>query len=894
MNTQPVEGQSTKSHAAAVPPRGEGGDGLPVQGYFLREEAHRMTWRQLFEPEKNAVAELLIRMDAARSAASPDNEHRRQLAPCFLVAGQRGTGKTTVLVNTRHALESPDGFFGDELKKPSPDWRLGDLPSGAERQHSAIHELGSHVIWLDALDMEFFPRGGNLLTALLVLVRSALDSMKYRGTAHDDGDGAGASRTARRNGIPAQLVEEGQADAWSKIDNLIRHATVMWEQAEMSSDEDLGVKAERQIDVAQTSAEFKAELASAIDAVVAELVQRKLGSRYGDVALVLPIDNADRSVEHISQVIKLIRLVSSPNVWYVLAGSDRDLDVFVEESYRQQLGLKDKETAKEAKVVGIARRQAASDVRSVLPPANRINIGCIAAAHALAFPGEGQLTHAAQPPLHEILRELRIRKSSAGAPDGAQPRWQPETLLDLLVLDQTEPTTLSGTWHGRKNADKPAETENQAHVCRVMSQAGELALDLPARAVLDAYQLAQKWLKRQDHPADDGEDRPASAALGLARDMLENSIAESELPEWAIRRLTENILFEDGAGRICLDLRGEPLGWSSRIRERSAMDLMRAPSGAETALDAWKVVGSNRPELIFHDYYGCKVFLRGEGSKIDRSEKIELPGRVAGWLMIVHDILRSIPEPRIVEDVGRHPDRDPPLLVETRHAAAIWGSARRGWCSPHLRFAWPAPRFDTFHDYDVLVRRWARLQRESPPSEGCLLAVLNWIDVCTSVAAGQRNGGQKDEWRPPSPQELQNYGTDLANRLKNEKSKLWSSDGFAGWWRVDLPFILSPELSWLCMTDSGLKVGDPRTTYEHRWQKFRDALAETELVKNLHGHLSLPQGLDYSTLQDWLDKACRTWFQAVDETVAHRGGPEQLSHAEWQTPWPDPRAPEPA
>jgi hypothetical protein len=904
-----------------------------VRGYFLREEAHQMPWQQLFPPEQKAVRELINRMNAAREAATADKDGRRQLAPCFLLAGQRGTGKTTVLVNAPHALENPDRFLGQEPQGGDPDSEVSEL-------RGSIDKLASHVIWLDALDMEFFPQGGNLLTALLVRVRSALDRNRNPGAARDDGAAAASSRAARRSGIPAQLVEEGEADAWSRIDNLIRHATVMWEQAERrTDDEDMGVKAERQIDVAQTNAEFKAELTAAIDAVVKELVQRTRGSRHGQVALVLPIDNADRSVQHISQVIKLTRLVSSPNVWYVLAGSDQDLDVFVEESYRQQLGIKDGATAggasaggpsnKEPKIVGIARRQAAADVRSVLPPANRIEIGCVEPRCALAFRDQSQ-PRGVKLSLHDIFAELEIQtpstanqdgnevKGNGAGKNGRQAHWKPEYLLDLLVLDDTEPTTLDGT--DRRPLEKQQDASGKDagrgddHLCKVMSQAGELALTLPARAVLDAYQLAQMWLERQRRGREHLKDRPACASLGLARAMLENAIAESELPEWACRRLTENVLFEDGVGRVCLDLRGEPLGWCSRIRERGALNLA-VPVEAASSSTARKIVETNRPEIVFHDYYGCKVFVRHEG--VD--EQVELPSRVAGWLMIVHDILRGIDEPRIMEDIGRHPDRDPPLLVETRHVAAIWGSAHRGWRSPHIRFAWPAPRFDTFYDYDVLARRWARVQKHFTtkpqlrahgkiPADWCALAVLNWIDVCASVAAGQL---PNTKWSVPdlleespvqgapdevSPKKLDTYLGKFIGQWTDAPEDESSRDPFEIWKREDLPFLLAPEVKWLCKPGwrRESKLGDDPWTsplawaaYEDRWHRFRDALKETELVKHLRNRMALPQGLKYRTLHDWLDKACRTWFEAVDKIVEDQGGPKQPPRAGWQSPRPD-------
>jgi hypothetical protein len=875
-------------------------DGLAAApGYFLREEAHAMTWQQLFAAEQRGVRDLLLRMLGAMDAAGAGRAGgQRHLAPCFLLAGPRGTGKTTVLANTRSALEVPDQFFG-AAGEHEEDLRciLGDaaVPSPNAWRNRPIDRLRHHVIWLDSLDMEFFPEGGNLLTALLVRVRGALEPSPHAEIAEGEWGRAATAddpHLARRGAIPAQLIEEGEADAWAKIGSLITNATLMWEEV---SESNVRVQAERQIESAETNAAFRADFNAALEAVAQELAQRRLGRTGRDIALVLPIDNADRSARHIAQVIKLARMVSSPNVWYVLAGSDCDLDLFLEQSYRDQLGVRDTGAAGPARgygagsanrIVGIARRQAASDARSVLPPANRVSIECVNPAEALRFPERGQLHGCEQGSLQlfEVLRQLEMGSTAdavaggarAAAVGGAAPAgWRPSRLLDLLVLDSVTAAGLDGRMI--RPPARPAEGAAPDCCPVIMSQAGEMALRLPARSILDLYQLARMWLGRQVEARREeraGEPRPCAwAALGLVRDMLENAVAESDLPEWACRMIVERLIFEDGVGRICLDLRGDPLGWRSRVHERAWLDLPRPPAAAS----AGPGIAGNRPQIVLYDYYGYRLFVRHDG------DEIELPPQVAGWLMILHDILQAIPEPRIIEDVG-HPDRESPLLVQTQHRAAIWRTATGRWESPLVRMTWPPPRFYTFFSHDLFARRWARLVDVVLPALkddlGRLSAslILGWAEVSRSVAAGERVGS----WRPEDVllREPEVAARILRHYEENKLSFVPAERAFRRWIEWELFRLLQPEIRWTCGAPGpGLVAGaieafwndHTERLYERRWYYFKEAVRASELYQRQAEQMRLRCGLDYLQLEGWLDEACRQWFDAIDAMTAQAG-----------------------
>lgn len=76
--------------------------------FFSRPEAHPMQWATLMPPIKRAVRDLLVRIEGA---TSKEINKDGALANCFLIYGERGTGKTTVLLSAKYACEKTDVFF---------------------------------------------------------------------------------------------------------------------------------------------------------------------------------------------------------------------------------------------------------------------------------------------------------------------------------------------------------------------------------------------------------------------------------------------------------------------------------------------------------------------------------------------------------------------------------------------------------------------------------------------------------------------------------------------------------------------------------------------------------------------------------------------------------------
>ncbi|HEX8433623.1 hypothetical protein [Archangium sp.] len=698
-------------------------------------ESQAFRWDDLLTPTQSALRELLTWLTAAcdTSSRTRSDEH---LSTSLLISGARGSGKTTVLLSAALALRDWKCFL---------KWENDQPPTGEDKFHRDLAEMLKHlsgrIAWLEPLDLEPLPARANLLATLLVRVRAAIDGTRYSGPTRRQGSWA-----------PSSLLEESAEDTWGKLDQLVRDASFMWE--DFPSATDARVRAEQQIKASEIYANFQSRFGEAMEQVARTLAIPKFGaSDREQVILVLPIDNVDRSIDHLYNIVKLTRMVTSRRLWFVLAAGHQEFQLFMERSFQKELmgsgqpfvGPSRDET------LAIARRQAATTLRRTLPPNYRLSIGAVAPELAWTYPYQlGERKQGASKEelrLCDLLGKLQLPRSEAR---GHKLEW----FADLFNLGprlsasvQEACRALSREWD--LGAGGPSEAK-AADAPPLLTDAARQALTLPARTLQDLWHATyREW---RSSARDDGE-----KAVRVATEMLRNAIDESELPAWASQQLHNRIIRQDAQGRIILDLTGKPV---SRAKRTSLSDVMEWPrwesypeaEGAPPVKEDPSSHGVLTSELHlrrFHDVILLQNDLDTPGNRVP------MPGSVAGWFMLLHDLLMLFQEPRVL-NVEVTPFEMSPEIVVTLHELYVENSAgesSEGEPFVQLDFLWSLPTWDTFIDFALFTAQWRAFLHESrvlftsQPEPACVKRLFRfilaaWVDNVCSVAGLER--GQWD------------------------------------------------------------------------------------------------------------------------------------------------------
>ncbi|NOK11727.1 hypothetical protein [Corallococcus exercitus] len=837
-------------------------------------EARAFAWADLLTPTQRGLRELFSWLEAAcedgANAAGTSTEH---LSTSLLISGARGSGKTTLLLSAVQALRDWKRFVGGP---GGPD--VAALSRTLER-------IERRILWLEPLDLEPVPSQANLLATLLVRVRAALDHPRHAKGARGE-----SSRWA------SSILEEGAEETWGKLDHLIRDASFMWE--DIPSTTDARVRAEQQIRASEIYANFQPRFADAMEDVARTLSMPRFGASGGDqVLLVLPIDNVDRSIEHLYNIVKLTRMVASRHLWFVLAAGHQEFQRFMERSFQKELivsGQAGIGSRGQEESLAIARRQAATTLRRALPPSYRIALDPVEPHEAWRFPLDGQGES-----LGALLRSLKL-------PRGKRTEARVlDSFADLFDLEGRLTPTVARCYREALRTDGTEAHEAQAHEGEpLLTHAGRLALTLPARTLQDLWHAVRREVLSSDSPSP-GASAPeqGESAVRVATEMLRNAIDESDLPAWASEQLHHRVLRQDDQGRVCLDLTGKPIHRSKRTSLHGVLrGPPRGPGGNGSGAHA-RVLGTEIHLRRFHD-----VVLVLE----DSGREAPLPASVAGWFMLLHDVLMLFDRPRVLSaDVT--PLEMSPEMVVTVHE--LWAGQARGEPFIQASFWWTPPAWNTFIEFAVLTAQWrAFLVRLSKgfltASDGQDAAArarfiqAAWVEnICSvaGVALGRwdwgdtRRGAASALEGPglaaalaPYEQRVRDTVAELVTRIREHSAgydRLWTAQV---WLRDTLPLQVLPELALapdapgLLRQPSGqapagggwdLLMKDWRALAPRlaafRQQRVRDAVNRSSAAESLRQALGAGGGRASDTYYGWLDTVVEAWFAVVD----HDGDP---------------------
>jgi len=625
-----------------------------------RPEAQATTWDALMPPVKMAVRDLLVRIHGAHHSVRDKNTGKsgdssmQQTGNCFLVCGSRGTGKTTVLLNAQRAVSQKLGgiFFKETTnRKETPT----EKKSREDTQKNAKELSNDGIIWLDILNLEPIPSEANLLTVLLTQVRNALHS-------HCD----------KRQRDQRSIFEEEANSAQQLLKRLIADTTLMWQNI---SEPDTRNISARQVKAADIYAGFQGNFNKAMDKLIEELSDTR--SSDSNVSIVLPIDNIDRSTEHLQSIVKLAQLVSHPNLWLVMAGDRVEVETFLERAYWKELirssdggtgarGKIDSDGEDEALVM--ARRQANATAQKLWPANHRVEIDFLKPEQTLAFEHQQgsvitaagrniERTASAYIKCDEYEAHLAFRCKCYSA-------INEKTTIKNLLANIPIPTTDEQ----RKGEDSGINLLNLFYVEKEVS--GEVAagikpeyltraahhgLSLPARSVLDLWQLLD-WLIndcRSNEP--NTENKPDFRAEKVARTMLRTAISSSDMANGIAQDLQTYILRRGENHGTILYFDDTSLNVIPMISENHDFEYALEPvfSTTKTTEHKSQLVIRNIEDIVLSIQWSYSPIQQQvessknkypqpfvtENAHDNEKRRIELPPLVAAWLMVLYDIL---------------------------------------------------------------------------------------------------------------------------------------------------------------------------------------------------------------------------------------------------------------
>ncbi|QDT90466.1 tetratricopeptide repeat protein [Gimesia algae] len=278
-------------------------EAIPVACYSELTRDQRIGLRQLLRRLNTALTDLDNRLEVPTRPAWISNDRLAQLA---FIDGQRGTGKTTLMVTlVRLIVTDPnddfyhnfirnDGVGSSEKKKIPPEEDFSAL----------VKPLKDRIVVLEPLDMEPLPKSTPLLAAILARLSSAAREFdpgrnEFRGlldpTLDDNHD------FIRFQQFQAKIARALDGNLDNRSGSLDRE---QYGQAVMEQEQD-------RLQIRQT-----------LDDVLNQLT-KAIGGNQGNpqrCMFLVPVDDVDLNPDRCLELLRLLRIYSPPQLYFLLMG----------------------------------------------------------------------------------------------------------------------------------------------------------------------------------------------------------------------------------------------------------------------------------------------------------------------------------------------------------------------------------------------------------------------------------------------------------------------------------------------------------------------------------------------------------------------------------------------
>lgn len=397
-------------------------DRRPKQSLAGRELAHTMNrpearparWADLMTDQRIALERLARMMVSAVSAASSSSpeastfrgtyklDHGRSTNLGF-ISGQRGTGKSTIMLSLMSMTERPSYFL---------EQSGGNIPEDLQR---SVNELKHRVVWLEPIDLEPAPRNLNLLSATL---RRVIDIIPSAGTgATIDELEAGFDPLALRYSKDGS-ENPSRTECLQLLRDLQRDFAQGWRPSTdaLAKQSDLEEIAHDELQIQSARLGINERFNQALNAVAHTFFSDR---EKVDPIFVLPIDDFDLNPTLSLEILRLLRMLSAQRLFCLVLGDMRTLSTVSTLSRTAEIAevvaatnsrLIPQALAEQAS--SLASKVSAHAIRKLIPPAQRVYLEPLRVAEAADFrpmrPALDQGPHDSQPSVIDLLHQWRV------------------------------------------------------------------------------------------------------------------------------------------------------------------------------------------------------------------------------------------------------------------------------------------------------------------------------------------------------------------------------------------------------------------------------------------------------------------------------------------------------
>ena len=635
--------------------------------YSLRPEAGPVPLVQLNLSQLTVMTAIVRALGEAANQAGDSNESnddtvaidQDRASRLFFVSGLPGSGKSSLYLTLRAIL--------------GKDARHDKLFDNYENQacKDEISSLKGQTSWLEPIDLEVAgEEGENLLAAVLVRISREID----------DSDGR-ASKKCRG------AIEE--------LGGLANDIGIAWDGNLKASAGSLDPDTYSQevIRAHRTRLGINRRLREILDT----LFKEKCYGFTDERLFVLPIDDFYLKPAASLELLRLLRMISVPRLFFLIMGDFKTMEALF---FEKALGdwtrvagpevFASLENRKKQEVLSRVREMKARHLRKLLPPGQRADIEWTLWYESLRF----------RPPEGNDSDNVRTLLSNVNIVERDGFEKPPHHLLDYIVAPRVKrPDDTEDVKEARALPKPEKGTENRVNKARE-AYSGLLTLDATPREILDL------WMRLNNPRPSQGE---VDWCLRMVIDSAKIAIEEQD---FLTEEQQENLRFAlPGSDRADLWVETDKLS----LKQNST---------------PWRPTSS--PNILVRRHLDWRLDVPVDDvSKCAQKQMKPLPPRVAAWIILLHDLVWNWKEERIarnlvvglLEEINNRPVSS---MKETYQSGAegphstLPKSKDPGWVQYKDNNNWvhfPFPKIDTFRQLDRFLWIWHYGTEGSKPLE---------------------------------------------------------------------------------------------------------------------------------------------------------------------------------